>query len=198
MTGVSSVLPGQVQERVGGLLVGGDALQTQAVGVQGSCAHAGLDDEGQGHPDPRRDQRGPQEVGDGDAPQFAQGAGVEAGGAGDEATDHQRQDDHLQHAQQHLSGEGEVDHLRLGESHAADHHPEPNAHQNARHGHDHQQVPLQKVPHLLPAAPLRALLHDSIGGAGAGHRVAVNLALFLHLCGSGVCGSLVPAPGSVG
>lgn len=184
-------IPGQVQKGVHGFFVTGDALQSQTVGVQAPSPHTGFDDESQGHPDTGGDQSGHQKVGDSDAPQFAQGAGVQAGSPGDEAADHQRQDDHLQHPQQHLSGEGEVSHLRLGQVHVPDQHAQPDAHQHAGHGHDDQQVLLQAVQRLLHApAPhllLRALLllHHVLrgrrGGCGVGHGVSVDLTGFLHV-----------------
>lgn len=180
MCQVVGSVPGQVQKGVRGLLVAADALQTQAVGVQSPRAHAGFDDEGQGHPDPRGDQRGHQKVGDRDAAQLPQGARVQAGGARDEAAHHQGQDDHLEHPEEHLSGEGEVGHLRFGQIHVPDHHAEPDAHEHAGHGHDHQQVLPQKLRQLLPEAPLRALLRDPLGAGRAGHGVPVDLALLLH------------------
>lgn len=181
-------VPGQIQEGVCGLLVVADALQTQTVGVERSSSDSGFDDEGQGHPDPRGDQGGHQEVGDRDAPQLPQGARVQAGCAGHQAADHQGQDDHLQHPEQHLSREGEVGHLGSAQVHAPDHHPEPDAHQHPGHREDHEQVPPQELPQLLRAAPPRAAAllgggggQDPVRGGRTRHGVPVDLALSLHL-----------------
>uniref|UniRef100_M3Y3Z1 Uncharacterized protein n=1 Tax=Mustela putorius furo TaxID=9669 RepID=M3Y3Z1_MUSPF len=111
--GWGGALPGQVEERVHCLFGdrrGPRLLQPQVAGLEGLCARAGLDDERQSDGKRRGAKRGEAEVGDGDAAQAPERAGVEGGGARHQAADNQRQDDHAQHAEQHLAGEGQDTH----------------------------------------------------------------------------------------
>lgn len=120
-----------------------------------------MNNESHNNADSRGDQCGHQKEEHRPAAQLSQGFWVNAGRARHQAADHQRDDNHLQQADEKLSGEAEVDDLRAAQPGISHPEADQNAGDDRGHREDDQQIgqgeALQFLRGALRLAPLLVL-----------------------------------------